>query len=530
MALIIALSRSLHLQHKLRVGLASVSACSMSSLNTRARAVFSAAVEGVHPDMVVRRGLERHGDKLHVGGQSFTLTNNLYLVGFGKAVLGMAAEAERIVGDHLIKGVVSVPHGIQNTLRSHGKEKMLLENNSRITVMEGAKHNLPDTDAQKSAECIRDLASSLTEKDLLLVLISGGGSALLPAPAPPMSLQEKQDVTRKLAAAGATIQELNTVRRALSLLKGGGLAQCASPAKVVALILSDVIGDPLDLIASGPTVRSDSSPEEVWAILDNYKLSDSLPSSVKEVLSKSVSCQGSRVKNQPQEVKDNVLNVVIGSNTIALECASRKASELGLRPVILSPGVCGDVRSVARLYGLLSSFACSPGKEPPPELAAEILKLGPEVGIESWDLCRTMNVLVGERKEGWGATCLLAGGEPTVKLSGKGRGGRNQELAMRVGLELSQGEVKSGAVFLSGGTDGQDGPTEAAGAVADGELKEEAASQGLDTDSFLANNDSFTFFSKLSEGRRLLNPGLTGTNVMDVHVMLLPPSPQKDLQ
>lgn len=525
MAQILALPRSLRLQHPLRVGLASLYSRSMSSLDTRARAVFSAAVEGVQPDIVVRRGLERHGDKLLVGGQSFTLSNNLYLVGFGKAVLGMAAEAERIVGDHLIKGVVSVPHGIQNTLQNHGKAKMLLENHSRITVMEGAKHNLPDTDALKSAECIRELASGLTEKDVLLVLISGGGSALLPAPAPPMSLQEKQDVTRKLAAAGATIQELNTVRRALSLLKGGGLAQCANPAKVVALILSDVIGDPLDLIASGPTVRSDSQPEEVWAILDRYKLSDSLPFSVKEVLSKARPC-GLQGQEQPQEVKDHVLNVVIGSNTIALECASRKAIELGLRPVILSPGVCGDVRSVARLYGLLSSFACSPGKEPPPELAQEILQLGPDVGIESWDLCRTMNVLVEERKEGWGATCLLAGGEPTVQLTGKGRGGRNQELALRVGLELSVGEVKSGAVFLSGGTDGQDGPTEAAGAVTDGELMEEAVSQGLNIDGVLTSNDSFTFFSQLSKGQRLLMPGLTGTNVMDVHVMLLPSSPQ----
>lgn len=287
--------------------------------------------------------------------------------------------------------------------------------------------------------------------------------------------------------------------------------------KVVALVLSDVIGDPLDLIASGPTVKSDTRPEEVWAIFDRYKLSDSLPSSVKEVLGKTV-----QVREQPQEVKDHVLNTVIGSNTIALECASRKASELGLRPVILSPGVCGDVRSVARLYGLLSRFACTPGREPPPEFAAQILRLGPEVGVQSWDLCRTLTVLEKERKEGWGATCLLAGGEPTVQLTGQGRGGRNQELALRVGLELS-GEVKSGAVFLSGGTDGQDGPTDAAGAVANGEVMDEAKTQGLDIDSVLTNNDSFTFFSQLSEGRQLLVPGLTGTNVMDVHVMLLPP-------
>ncbi|KAI4900619.1 hypothetical protein NFI96_011554 [Prochilodus magdalenae] len=516
MAPMLTLSRCVHHWRPLWTTCAWVR--SMSSLEERARAVFAAAVEGVQPDSVVRRGLQRSGDELVVGGRSFKLSNNLHLVGFGKAVLGMAAEAERIVGDHLVQGVISVPQGIQETLQRHGKTNMMLGSSSRIKVMEGAKHNLPDLDAQRSAESIRDLVSTLTERDLLLVLISGGGSALLPAPIPPITLQEKQDVTRRLAAAGATIQELNTVRRSLSLLKGGGLARCAYPAQVVSLILSDVIGDPLDLIASGPTVWSKVQPEEVWSILERYDLSASLPSSVKEVLNKTPQREG-----EPQEARDPVLNTVIGSNTIALECAGRKARELGLRPVVLSPGVCGDVRAVARLYGLLSQFACSPGREPPPGLEAEILQVGPTVGVESWDLFRTMKQLGDGREEGWCATCLLAGGEPTVQLTGKGRGGRNQELALRVGLELSGGGKKTPAVFLSGGTDGQDGPTEAAGAVCDGEMEAEARSQGLDVDSFLSSNDSFTFFSRLSEGRRLLLPGLTGTNVMDVHVMLLPP-------
>lgn len=202
------------------------------SLDMRAREVFAAAIGGVQPDSVVRRSLECKRDSLLINGRSFTLRNNLHLVGFGKAVLGMAAEAERIVGDHLVKGVISVPNGIQEALRQHGKDQMLLKNGSRIKVMEGAKHNLPDVDAQRAAECINELASSLTQNDLLLVLISGGGSALLPAPVPPITLQEKHDVTRRLAAAGATIKELNTVRRALSLLKGGGLAHSAHPAQV----------------------------------------------------------------------------------------------------------------------------------------------------------------------------------------------------------------------------------------------------------------------------------------------------------
>lgn len=292
---------------------------------------------------------------------------------------------------------------------------------------------------------------------------------------------------------------------------------------MIALILSDVIGDPLDLIASGPTVRSEVWPEEVLSVLERYKLLDSVPVSVKDVLGRS----GPRWEESKDEMDkaEHVLNSVIGSNSVALKCAGRRARELGFRPVVLSPGVCGDVRSVSRLYGLLARFACS-REEPPPEIAAEVLRLGPEVGVESWDLCRTMQVLGEGRNEGWGATCLLAGGEPTVELKGKGRGGRNQELALLVGLELKDLQLPpNGPVFLSGGTDGQDGPTEAAGAITDGGLYEEAQAQGLDINNYLTNNDSFTFFTRLSASQRLLSPGLTCTNVMDVHTLLIPPIP-----
>ncbi|KAK5872617.1 hypothetical protein PBY51_013300 [Eleginops maclovinus] len=496
--------------------------CKMS-MDSRARMVFAAAVEAVQPDTVVRQSIERKEDSVIINGHRFTLKHNLHLVGFGKAVLGMAAEAERILGDHLVKGVVSVPYGIQQTLKQHGKDHLLLKVNSRIRVMEGAKHNLPDADAQKAAEVIKQLASELTEKDLLLVLISGGGSALLPAPIPPISLQEKQDVTRKLAGAGATIQELNTVRRALSLLKGGRLAHYAHPAQVVSLILSDVIGDPLDLIASGPTVQSEVWPEEVLSVLERYKLLNSLPASVKEVLEGPT--LGRSHKTDESSTSGRVLNTVIGSNSVALKSAGRRALELGFRPLVLAPGVCGDVRAVSKLYGLLARFACS-REEPPPEIAAELLKLGPEVGVESWDLCRTMQVLGEGRTEGWGSTCLLAGGEPTVELTGKGRGGRNQELALRVGMELRGMQLPpTGPVFLSGGTDGQDGPTDAAGAITDGGLYEQAQAQALDVNNFLTNNDSYTFFSRLSAGQRLLVSGLTCTNVMDVHMLLIPPIP-----
>ncbi|XP_028304005.1 glycerate kinase [Gouania willdenowi] len=504
------------------VGRRKVGLCKMS-MDSRARQVFASALEAVQPDTVVHRSIERHKDDVLIDGHKYTLKHNLHLVGFGKAVLGMAAEVERIMGDHLVRGVISVPRGIQETLQQHGKDHLLLNKNSCIKVMEGAKNNLPDADAMKAAQEIQQLASELTEKDLLLVLISGGGSALLPAPIPPITLEEKADVTRRLAAAGATIQELNTVRRALSSLKGGGLVRHAQPAQVVALILSDVIGDPLDLIASGPTVYSEVRFKETLCILERYNFLNSLPDSVKDVFA--IPDHHWKKNKGPSRSSENIVNVVIGSNSLALKCASRRARELGFRPVVLSPGVCGNVKDVARLYGLIAHFA-SFQDEAPPEISAELLKLGPLVGVESWDLHRTMQVLDEARAEGWGATCLLAGGEPTVELTGKGRGGRNQELAMRVAVELKTQKLPPrGPVFLSGGTDGQDGPTEAAGAVTDGGLWNEAQAQGLDINKFLENNDSHTFFSQLSDGKHLLVPGQTCTNVMDVHLLLIPTVP-----
>lgn len=290
---------------------------------------------------------------------------------------------------------------------------------------------------------------------------------------------------------------------------------------MVALVLSDVIGDPLDLIASGPTVAAEVYPEGVLSIFERYKLLDSVPASVMEVLRNAAS---KKIAGRP-EAPGCVLNAVIGSNSLALKCAGLRARELGFLPVVLAPGVCGDVRAVSKLYGLLARFACS-ADSPPPEVAQGILELGKEVGVQSWDLHRTMKVLNEGRTEGWGATCLLAGGEPTVELTGMGQGGRNQELALRVGWELRGLErPPEGPVFLSGGTDGQDGPTDAAGAVTDAGLLGEAREQGLDIESFLTNNDSYTFFTRLSAGKRLLVPGLTCTNVMDVHMLLIPPFP-----
>nr|XP_008103336.1 PREDICTED: glycerate kinase [Anolis carolinensis]XP_008103337.1 PREDICTED: glycerate kinase [Anolis carolinensis]XP_008103338.1 PREDICTED: glycerate kinase [Anolis carolinensis]XP_008103339.1 PREDICTED: glycerate kinase [Anolis carolinensis]XP_008103340.1 PREDICTED: glycerate kinase [Anolis carolinensis] len=489
---------------------------------------FRSAIGTVLPGPMLKRVLvldTKSGcPRLLVRDQSFELRRNLYLVGFGKAVLGMAAAAEDILGDHLVWGVISVPHGIQETMQHRGMREMLLKPQSRILVMEGAKHNLPDRDALKAASAIRDLAESLTTEDLLLVLISGGGSALLPAPIPPVTLEEKATITRLLASKGATIQELNTLRKTLSLLKGGGLARSAYPAQVLSLILSDVIGDPLDIIASGPTVASSHSRQDCFQILAKYDMLNDLPKSVQTVLSQSIT-----ERDMPQEFL-HVCNIVIGSNRLALEEAKCQAESLGYLSVLLSDAVCGEVSTVAQLYSLLIQFVClsiARNDSMKNKVRGALSNLAGELAIPGLDLIDVFKTL--EETQGNMPICLLAGGETTVQLQGKGKGGRNQELALRVALELHQAQSMAAeyflerceVAFLSGGTDGQDGPTKAAGAFCSQALVKEAEQQGLVVEDFLSNNDSYTFFSQFQGGHHLLMTGLTGTNVMDIHTILI---------
>ncbi|KAM5292350.1 glycerate kinase isoform 1-T1 [Ctenodactylus gundi] len=490
------------------------------ALAEQAQQLFESAVSAVQPGPMLRRALSLDpcGRQLKVRDRSFQLQQNLYLVGFGKAVLGMAAAAEELLGQHLVQGVISVPRGIRAAVERAGKQEMLLKPHSRVQVFEGAEDNLPDRDALRAALAIRHLAEGLTADDLLLVLISGGGSALLPAPIPPVTLEEKQMLTRLLAARGATIHELNTIRKALSQLKGGGLAQAAYPAQVVSLILSDVVGDPVEVIASGPTVASAHNVQDCLHILNHYGLRAALPRSVKTVLA--------RADSDPHgpHTCGHVLNVIIGSNALALAEAQRQAEALGYRAMVLSAAVQGDVKRVGQFYGLLARVAgaCLAPSEAgaSEEENAKLCELAAELQLPDLKLDEVLEGVAEAR----GPVCLLAGGEPTVQLQGSGRGGRNQELALHVAAEL--GRVPLGPVdvlFLSGGTDGQDGPTEAAGAWVMPELASQAAAEGLDMATFLAHNDSHTFFCRLRGGSHLLYTGLTGTNVMDAHLLLLQP-------
>jgi glycerate kinase len=490
------------------------------ALAEQARQLFESAVSAVQPGPMLQRALslDPGGGQLKVRDRSFQLRQNLYLVGFGKAVLGMAAAAEELLGQHLVQGVISVPKGIRAAMEQAGKQEMLLKPHSRVQVFEGAEDNLPDRDALRAALVIRQLAEGLTADDLLLVLISGGGSALLPAPIPPVTLEEKQMLTKLLAARGATIQELNTIRKALSQLKGGGLAQAAYPAQVVSLILSDVVGDPVEVIASGPTVASAHSVQDCLHIVDRYGLRAALPRSVKTVLS--------RADSDPHSPHTcgHVLNVIIGSNVLALAEAQRQAEVLGYRAVVLSTAMQGDVKSVAQFYGLLAQVA---GARLTPSMAgasveeeAKLYELVAELQVPDLQLEEALEAVA----EASGPVCLLAGGEPTVQVKGSGKGGRNQELAFRVGVELGRRPLgPMDVLFLSGGTDGQDGPTKAAGAWVMPELASQAAAQGLDMATFLAQNDSHTFFCCLQGGTHLLYTGMTGTNVMDAHLLFLRP-------
>ncbi len=319
-----------------------------------------------------------------------------------------------------------------------------------------AGHPIPDERGQHGAQRILEIAREAGPRDLLICVISGGASALLPAPSPSLTLAAKQEITRQLLNAGANIHELNTVRKHLSLIKGGQLAAAANPATLIALILSDVIGDDLDVIGSGPTVGDPSTIEQAKSVLRKYGVS--VPAGVLRETSKAAHAQ----------------NLIVGSNRLAMDAAASKAKELGYRTLVLSSSVDGETREIARMHA---------------SIVKEILTAGRPIRRPA---------------------CLLSGGETTVTVRGKGLGGRNQEFVLAAAIAL---EGHGPATIFSAGTDGLDGPTDAAGAIAD------ERTPMLDAREFLDNNDSYHFFERINA---LVKTGPTGTNVMDVRILLVP--------
>ncbi len=429
--------------------------------------IFTAGLNAVDPEAAIRRHVQLTGDHLKVGEHLYHLASfeRIIVTGFGKAAAPMAKALEDILGDRLTEGWITVKYG-------HG---LALK---RVRVME-AGHPIPDQAGLDAAGFVLRRLKQCTKKDLILCAFSGGGSALSPAPRKPIELGEKQETTQLLLNCGATIFELNAMRKHLSLGKGGQLARIAWPATLVSLFLSDVVGDPLDVIASGPTVPDSSTFSDCLRIVERYGLCEKMPPAVLQLLRDGEKGLIEETPKAGDAVFNKCQNLIVGSNRAALLAAAQKARQLGYHPLMLSSFVQGEAREAARVFAAI-------GKE--------IVASGHPVAAPA---------------------CILAGGETTVTLRGRGKGGRNQELALSAAREMDGWPQLS---LLSAGTDGSDGPTDAAGAFADGHTWAEALAGVIQPEKYLVENDSYHFFHQLND---LLITGPTRTNVMDVICLLV---------
>jgi hydroxypyruvate reductase len=415
--------------------------------------IFRAALAAADPQEAVLRHLKFDGWILTAGRRKYSLKkfDRVQVIGAGKASAAMARAVERLLGRRISGGWINVKDGHTAHLR-------------RIHQQE-CGHPVPDERGVEGARRMEAIARAAGPRDLLICVISGGASALTPAPIPPMTLTDKQELTKKLLACGATIHEINTVRKHLSSFKGGQLAKLAYPATTIALILSDVIGDDLDVIGSGPTVADRSTVADARAVLVKYGIAQTV--------------EFHETPKPDDAALERVQNIIVGSNEQAIDAAFKQAKLLGYRTLVLSTRIEGETRDVAGVHAAI---------------AKEILATGRPLRAPA---------------------CILSGGETTVTIRGSGIGGRNQEFVLAAAIAL---EGSGPVTVLSAGTDGTDGPTDAAGAIADSSTVPRASELGMDAAQFLADNDSYHFFEKV-EG--LIKTGPTGTNVMDVRVVLL---------
>lgn len=434
--------------------------------------IFQAALAAADPFPAVQKNLVLQGNRLRAGEHIFDLDDfdRILVAGAGKAAAGMGLAVEAVLGGRISAGMLVLPEGAGAQFR-------------HITCGTGG-HPLPDEGSRRASGKVLELLAGADEKTLVLFLVSGGASALLASPAPGVTLADKNAVTSLLLGCGAAIGELNAVRKHLSAVKGGRLAAAAFPAAQLTLAVSDVIGDRPDVMGSGPTVADSTTFADALAVIGKYGLRDRVPVRARQFLERGLAGGESETLKQDDPRLARSLFVVIGNNASALAGAQAKANAMGWRSEISAAPVQGEARGAAR------------------SLAAAALKT--QAGLRP-----------GEK------LCLLSGGETTVSVLGRGRGGRNQELALAMALEIAG---RQGIELLSAGSDGVDGPTDAAGAVVDGTTMAAAAALGLDAGTYLENNDSYSFFSELDRrggGKSLLKTGPTGTNVMDLQVILL---------
>jgi len=439
----------------------------VTELRKAARGIFDAAVRAVDPAEAIRRHLVRDGERLVIGGERVDLgaVREIVVVGLGKAAAPMAAAVEEILGARITRGVVVTKYGhVQPT---------------RVVRIHEAAHPVPDDAGMAGARAVLDHVKGLDSGDLVLVLISGGGSALTPAPVDGVTLAEKQSLTKALLACGADIREMNTVRKHISRFKGGQLARAAAPARVFSLVLSDIVGDPLDAIASGPTVPDPTRYADALAILDKYRMREEIPSSIRNHLEAGAAGKISETPKPDDPLFGRVKSIMVASNIQALEAARAEAQRLGFQALILSSFIEGETREIARMHAALALEVRTSGHPARPPV------------------------------------CLITGGETTVTLRGKGKGGRNQEFALASALDIAG---LPDVVVFSAGTDGTDGPTDAAGALADGDTVKRALGLGLTPRAALDGNDAYPFFERLGD---LVITGPTRTNVMDVRLVLV---------
>jgi len=426
------------------------------TLRESARSIFDAALAAGDVRPLVERAL---------AGIARPAQGRVLVVGAGKASGAMAAAVEEAWGDQIADGVVAVKDGYTVSTRT-------------VRLLE-AGHPVPDERGAAAAREIRALAESAGAEDLVLVLVSGGGSALTPAPAPPITLADKQAMTRLLLAAGATINQLNAVRKHVSLLKGGQLARAAAPARIEALLLSDVVGDPLDVIASGPTTPDVSTFVEALDILDRFALRERTPETVVRRLEQGARGEVPETPKPGDALFARVRNAVIGNNTLVVNAAAARARELGFTPHVLTRALEGEARDTAeRFVGLARAIRAGRGPVAAP-------------------------------------ACVIAGGETTVTIRGRGKGGRCQEFALAAALGM---DGLHDVVILAAGTDGSDGPTEAAGATVDGASVARARALGVDPLACLAENDSNAVLARTGD---LVVTGPTNTNLMDLYIALV---------
>lgn len=467
--------------------------------------IFRECVKSVLPRNIVKNTLKFDSKTLYVKGNRFFVPKNIYVVGFGKAVLEMALEVEKILNGSLKKAVISVPFGTRRHI-----------NNSQVCIMEAAHNNIPDQHSVENTNCIINTITSMEDNDILIVLISGGGSALLCSPTVPLS--DKILTTNLLSSHSATIEQLNTVRKALSHVKGGKLINLVKKSTVISLILSDIIGDPLSAIASGPTVPNNESNYLPIEIIKRFNLLDEIPSTVLNALEQNKPCNYINF--------ERVHNYVIGNNSIALQTGIEYTKN-DYTSILLTKSLQGTVAQVSKFYSNLIIFVCHVYLDPKNvneglknELILYTSKVDKEIDIDML-ICKVIEA--SSNKSG---LCILNGGEPTVKVQGTGLGGRNQELALRISVNIERHSSflkQFDILFFSGGTDGIDGPTDACGAFAYPGLADTAQFQGLNPLQFIENNDSYRFYSLYNDGEDLFKIGHTGTNVMDLHVLIIKP-------